>query len=80
MEAPGVSEYEGEMAVCDHGIPLRVDRGRFSILNVLHSGDWVLAQKAYPDPEILAYRVSDGSFASMPWGAFRSIAVLGPKD
>ncbi len=56
----------------------RMDRGRFSALRVLRSGDWLVGQEI-PGPTLRAYRISDGAFAAMSAGGLSALAILGPK-
>ncbi len=77
---PDLPADEGHLVVYKGDAPTRVDRALFSTWRVMRSGDWLLSSLPYPNPRILAYRISDGAFASVPItpGAFHSIAVLPP--
>lgn len=69
----------GDMAVYAKGTVQRLDHGVFSAFGIMHSGDWVVARKSAPGPELLAYRIADGAFASTATSGWTAIALLDPK-
>lgn len=75
---PGPNAFEGDIVVYRGGTVARLDRGHFSSVRAMRSGDWIVVQQP-ADPQLLAYRISDGSFASVPDRGFRSLATLGSR-
>lgn len=78
---PASDEFHGAVVVYRGTTVERTDAGRFSAFGAVTDGEWIvgLEHSGPPSLTLHAYRIADGTFASVPASGVSALALLAPK-